>query len=51
MEWKFFIQLKKIFEKYPLDDAETTTAQEPEAIGRKNPYRAATAQSSGKSEL
>ncbi|XP_016299702.1 uncharacterized protein LOC107656382 isoform X1 [Sinocyclocheilus anshuiensis] len=34
MEGKFFKQLNKIFEKYPLDDAETTMAQEPEAIGR-----------------
>ncbi|XP_016303058.1 uncharacterized protein LOC107658878 isoform X1 [Sinocyclocheilus anshuiensis] len=37
VEWKFFKQLNKIFEKYPLDDAETTTAQELEAVGRKNP--------------
>uniref|UniRef100_A0A672NYE0 Uncharacterized LOC107581120 n=1 Tax=Sinocyclocheilus grahami TaxID=75366 RepID=A0A672NYE0_SINGR len=35
VEWKFFKQLNKIFEKYPLDDAETTLAQEPEAVGRK----------------
>ncbi|XP_043092817.1 uncharacterized protein zgc:113263 isoform X2 [Puntigrus tetrazona] len=46
VEWKFFKQLNKIFEKYPLDDAETTTAQEPEAVGRKNPNRSAKAQSS-----
>ncbi|XP_052438951.1 uncharacterized protein LOC127977833 isoform X1 [Carassius gibelio] len=35
VEWKFFKQLNKIFEKYPLDDAESTMAQEPEAVGRK----------------
>uniref|UniRef100_A0A8C2A6N9 Zgc:113263 n=1 Tax=Cyprinus carpio TaxID=7962 RepID=A0A8C2A6N9_CYPCA len=35
VEWKFFKQLNKIFEKYPLDDAETTMDQEPEAAGRK----------------
>ncbi|ROL52614.1 Zinc finger and SCAN domain-containing protein 20 [Anabarilius grahami] len=51
VEWKFFKQLNKIFEKYPLDETETTTAQEPEAVGRKNPSRSAKAQSSGESEL
>lgn len=51
VEWKFFKQLNKIFEKYPLDETETTTAQEPETVGRKNPSRSAKAQSSGDSEL
>ncbi|XP_042578585.1 uncharacterized protein LOC109063774 isoform X1 [Cyprinus carpio] len=37
VEWKFFKQLNKIFEKYPLDDSETTMAQEPEAVGEKKP--------------
>jgi len=46
VEWKFFKQLNKIFEKYPLDETETTTAKEPETVGRKNPSRSAKAQRS-----
>lgn len=50
VEWKFYKQLNKIFEKYPLDDTETTV-QETKAVWRKNPSRSAKAQSSGEYEL
>ncbi|XP_005164569.2 uncharacterized protein isoform X1 [Danio rerio] len=45
VEWKFYKQLNKIFQKYPLDDTETTV-QETKAVWRKNPSRSAKAHSS-----
>ncbi|XP_051543858.1 uncharacterized protein LOC127434867 isoform X2 [Myxocyprinus asiaticus] len=42
--WKFFNQIKKIFEKYPyLDEAETTVTQKPKTVGRETASTSANA--------
>lgn len=49
MEWKFFNQLKKIFDKHfpNSDETESNATQDPQTVGRKTSSRSTKAQNSG----